>query len=107
MTQLWPSTGPTGDANTNRHSWHPLGARPAHPTRTVPDLRGTPLYVDDPPDSGTQWELCYRGIRRALAHQAITQTSSGRTVYRLVHTDCARRHPGAGAHDPDQHMHDA
>jgi RNA-directed DNA polymerase len=65
------------------------------------------LYVDDPPDSGTQWESWYRGIRRALAHQAITQTSSGRTVYRLVHTDCARRHPGAGAHDPDQHMHDA
>ena len=65
------------------------------------------LYVDDPPDSGTQWELWYRGIRRALAHQAITQTSSGRTVYRLIHTDCARRRPGAGAHDPDQHMHDA
>jgi RNA-directed DNA polymerase len=65
------------------------------------------LYVDDPPDSGTQWESWYRGIRRALAHQAITQTSSGRTDYRLVHTACARRHPGAGAHDPDQHMHDA
>jgi RNA-directed DNA polymerase len=65
------------------------------------------LYVDDPPDSGTQWELWYREIRRALAHQAITQTSSGRTVYRLIHTDCARRHPAAGAHDPDQHMHDA
>jgi hypothetical protein len=37
------------------------------------------LPVDDPPDSSTQWETWYRGIRTALAHQAITQTSSGPT----------------------------
>jgi len=65
------------------------------------------LYVDDPPDSDTQWESWYRGIRTALAHRAITDTSSGRTIHRLVHTDCARRHPGVGPHDPDQQMHDA
>jgi RNA-directed DNA polymerase len=65
------------------------------------------LPVDDPPDSCTQWETWYRGIRTALAHQAITQTSSGPTIHRLVHTDCARRHPGVRSHDPDQRMHDA
>jgi RNA-directed DNA polymerase len=65
------------------------------------------LYVDDPPDSSTQWETWYRGIRTALAHRAITNTGSGRTIYRLVHTDCARRHPGAGPRDPDQRTHDA
>ena len=65
------------------------------------------LPVDDPPDSCTQWETWYRGIRTALAHQAITQTSSGPTIHRLVHTDCARRHPGVRSHDPDQrHMPD-
>ncbi|MGZ5366002.1 MAG: reverse transcriptase domain-containing protein, partial [Mycobacterium sp.] len=30
------------------------------------------LHVDDPPDSATQWETWYRGIRTALAHRAIT-----------------------------------
>jgi RNA-directed DNA polymerase len=60
------------------------------------------LYVDSPPDSLTQWETWHRGIRKALAHQAITQLGSSRTIYRLVHLHCARRHPGAAAHDPDQ-----
>ena len=65
------------------------------------------LYVADPPDSCTQWETWYRGIRTAIAHRAITDNGSGRTIARLVHTDCARRHPGAGPHDPDQRLHDA
>ena len=49
----------------------------------------------------------YRGIRKALAHRAITEISSARTVYRLVHTDCARRQPGPVQHDPDQPTPDA
>jgi len=65
------------------------------------------LHVDDPPDSSTQWETWYRGIRTALAHRAITATSSGRTIHCLVHTDCARRHPDAAAHGPAQQPHDA
>ena len=65
------------------------------------------LHVADPPDSCTQWETWYRGIRTAIAHRAITDNGSGRTIARLVHTDCARRHPGAGPHDPDQRLHDA
>jgi RNA-directed DNA polymerase len=65
------------------------------------------LHTDDPPDSLTQWETWYRGIRKALAHRAITEISSARTVYRLVHTDCARRQPGPVPHDPDQPTHDA
>jgi hypothetical protein len=64
------------------------------------------LYVNHPPDSGTQWESWYRGIRTALAHQAITLTSSRRTIHRLIHADCAtpprRRHART-----DQQMHDA
>jgi RNA-directed DNA polymerase len=60
------------------------------------------LYVDSPPDSLTQWETWHRGIRTALAHKAITQTGSQRTLHRLVHVHCARRHPGAAAHEPDQ-----
>ena len=65
------------------------------------------LHTDDPPDSFTQWETWYRGIRKALAHRAITEISSARTVYRLVHTDCARRQPGPVQHDPDQPTPDA
>jgi RNA-directed DNA polymerase len=60
------------------------------------------LYVDRPPDSLTQWETWYRGIRKALAHQAITERGSGRTTRRLVHAHCARRHPDGQAQDPDQ-----
>lgn len=71
-------------------------------------LCGAPLlHVDDPPDSCTQWESWYRGIRMAIAHRAITATGSGRTIHRLIHTDCARRHPGAATHEPVQQMHDA
>lgn len=66
-------------------------------------LCGEPLlYVDRPPDSLTQWETWYRGIRKALAHQAITERGSGRTTYRLVHTHCARRPPNGQTQDPDQ-----
>jgi RNA-directed DNA polymerase len=65
------------------------------------------LHVDDPPDSSTQWESWYRGIHTALAHRAITDASNGRTIHRLVHTDCARRHPGAGPTTPTQQTHDA
>jgi len=60
------------------------------------------LYVDNPPDSLTQWETWYRGIRTAIAHKAITEHRSGRTTRRLVHVHCARRHPGNQAHDTDQ-----
>jgi len=66
-------------------------------------LCGQPLlYVDRPPDSLTQWETWYRGIRKALAHQAITERGSGRTTHRLVHTHCAQRHPDDQTQDPDQ-----
>jgi RNA-directed DNA polymerase len=66
-------------------------------------LCGQPLlYADDPPDSPTQWETWYRGIRKALAHQAITEHGSTRTTSRLVHAHCARRHPSEQAHDTDQ-----
>lgn len=66
-------------------------------------LCGEPLlYVDRPPDSLTQWETWYRGIRKALAHEAITERGSGRTTRRLVHAHCARRHPDGQAQDPDQ-----
>jgi RNA-directed DNA polymerase len=65
------------------------------------------LHVDDPPDSSTQWETWYRGIRTALARRAITDTSSGRTIHRLLHTDCARRHPSVDPTVPTQQQHDA
>lgn len=60
------------------------------------------LYVDRPPDSLTQWETWYRGIRKALTHKAIVEHDSGRTTRRLVHVHCARHHPGDQAHDTDQ-----
>ncbi|MGI8311755.1 group II intron reverse transcriptase/maturase [Saccharopolyspora hattusasensis] len=66
-------------------------------------LCGEPLlYADRPPDSPTQWETWYRGIRKAIAHKAIAEHGSGRTTRRLVHVHCARRHPGDQAHDTDQ-----
>jgi RNA-directed DNA polymerase len=59
------------------------------------------LFTDCPPDSLTQWETWYRGIRTALAHQAITEQNSTRTTSRLVHAHCARRHPDDQTHSPD------
>ena len=103
MTLPWPSTGPTGAVNADPHNWRRPGNAPCAPNTDAARCAREPLlHVDDPPDSCTQWETWYRGIRTALAHQAITQNGSGRTIHRLVHTDCARRHPGAGPHDPDQ-----
>jgi len=65
-------------------------------------LCGEPLlHVDRPPDSLTQWETWYRGIRKAIAHKAIAEHHSGRTTRRLVHVHCAR-HQIDQAHDPDQ-----
>lgn len=67
-----------------------------------PMCREPLLYVDDPPDSCTQWETWYKGIRKALAHQAITTHGSNRTTYRLLHAHCARRHPDDQPHGTDQ-----
>jgi len=60
------------------------------------------LYTDHPPDSSTQWETWYRGIRKALAHKAIIEHHNNRTTRRLVHLHCARRHLGDQAHDTNQ-----
>jgi RNA-directed DNA polymerase len=60
------------------------------------------LHTDRPPDSLTQWETWYAGIRKALAHRAITERGSSRTTPRLVHAHCARRQPDEQAHRPDQ-----
>jgi len=60
------------------------------------------LHVQDPPDSCTQWETWYRGLRKAIKYQAIALSSSTRTIPRLVHTDCLHRQPGEMRHDPDQ-----
>ena len=62
----------------------------------------TLLFTDSPPDSLTQWETWYRGIRKAMTHKAITERSSGRRTSRLVHAHCARRHPDDHAHGTDQ-----
>jgi RNA-directed DNA polymerase len=104
LTQYWadrrrkrrpPQLAPSWErALRTQHGRCPLCAQPL-------------LHVDDPPDSCTQWESWYRGIRTALAHQAITETSRKQTIHRLVHTDCARRHPDVGPHDTVQMMLDA
>jgi RNA-directed DNA polymerase len=39
------------------------------------------LFTDRLPDSPSQWETWYAGIRKAMTHQAITNTSSGRTKH--------------------------
>jgi RNA-directed DNA polymerase len=54
------------------------------------------LFADRPPDSPGQWEKWYAAIGKAMARQAITDTSTGRTKHRLVHAHCGRRHPGSG-----------
>ena len=60
------------------------------------------LFSNSPQDSLTQWETWYKGIRKALAHQAITERGSGPTTSRLVHAHCARRHPDDQTQHPDQ-----
>ena len=108
MTLPWLNTGPTDAANADPHNWPRPGNAPFAPSTDDARCAAQPLlYVANPPDSCTQWETWYRGVRTAIAHRAITDNGSGRTIARLVHTDCARRHPGAGPHDPDQRLHDA
>ena len=51
------------------------------------------LFADRAPDSPGQWETWYAATGKAMARQAITDTSTGRTKHRLVHAYCARRHP--------------
>ena len=51
------------------------------------------LFADRAPDSPGQWETWYAATGKAMARQAITDTSTGRTKHRLVHAHCARRHP--------------
>lgn len=51
------------------------------------------LFADRPPDSPDQWEIWYRTIGKAIAHKAIRQLD-GRTITRLVHAHCHRRHHG-------------
>ena len=58
-----------------------------------PLCREPPLFADRAPDSPGQWETWYAAIGKAMARQAITDTSTGRTKHRLVHAYCARRHP--------------
>jgi RNA-directed DNA polymerase len=57
------------------------------------------LFADELPDSPTQWESWYAGIRRAIGHRAVTLHDS-RTTRRLVHTHCARRHLDGSPHSP-------
>jgi RNA-directed DNA polymerase len=60
------------------------------------------LYADRPPETPKQWETWYRGIRKAIAHKAVTEHGNNRTTYRLVHVHCAKRQHSEQAHDPDQ-----
>jgi hypothetical protein len=108
MTPPWLNTGPTDAAKRRPPQLAPSWERSLRTQQGRCPLCAQPLlYVANPPDSCTQWETWYRGIHTAIAHRAITDNGSGRTIARLVHTDCARRHPGAGPHDPDQRLHDA
>jgi RNA-directed DNA polymerase len=86
----------------------PSWERDLRTQRGLCPLCGEPLlYADRPPDSPTQWETWYRGIRAAITHKAIVEHGSDRTTRRLVHVHCARRHPDADPHDTDQQTHDA
>jgi RNA-directed DNA polymerase len=67
-----------------------------------PLCKETLLYADRPPDSLDEWETWYKGIRKALAHQAIATDRTGYATTRLVHAYCARRQPDGPAHDTDQ-----
>jgi RNA-directed DNA polymerase len=57
------------------------------------------LFADHVPDSPSQWESWYAGIRKAIGHRAIT-SHNGRTTHRLIHTHCARRHLDDVRHKP-------
>ena len=57
------------------------------------------LFADHVPDSPSQWESWYAGIRKAIGHRAIT-LHTGRTTRRLVHAHCARRHLNDGSQNP-------
>jgi len=57
------------------------------------------LFTDHVPDSPSQWESWYAGIRKAIGHHAIT-LRNGRTTRRLIHAHCARRHRDGQTHNP-------
>jgi len=62
------------------------------------------LYHDQPPDSPDQWEMWFRDAPTATAYtQVAVPDADGHASdrYRLVHTDCYRRQPGAAAAGPD------
>lgn len=62
---------------------------------------GQPLPdADRPPDTPTQWETWYADLRHTVIYQ--TTTRGNRTTHRLVHTDCARSHPGDRTQPPDE-----
>ncbi|HTE67802.1 MAG TPA: reverse transcriptase domain-containing protein [Actinomycetes bacterium] len=51
------------------------------------------LDTTNPPDSPSHGEAWYATLRATLAFQTSTAGNGGRTVNRLVHTRCDRRHP--------------
>jgi RNA-directed DNA polymerase len=59
-----------------------------------PHCGGRLLDPDRYPDSPGQGEAWYAHVRTALTLQASAAPGGGRTRHRLVHTPCARRHPG-------------
>ena len=102
-TLPWPSIGPTGDAKRKPPQLTEPWERALRTQHGICPLCREPLlYVDNPPDSCTQWETWYKGIRTALAHKAITEHGRNRTTRRLVHAVCDRRHPDDQSHGTDQ-----
>lgn len=56
------------------------------------------LHADRTPQTPTEWEQWYRGLRKAMDHNAISLRQDGSThgpQLRLLHTHCHRRATGA------------
>jgi RNA-directed DNA polymerase len=99
LTQYWANRRRKRKPPQLAESWQ-RALRDQH--GQCPLCREPLLYTDRLPDSLRQWENWYAAIRKAMTHQAITEHTSGRTTYRLVHAHCARRHPGDTPHGTDQ-----
>lgn len=94
MILPWPSTGPTGGASRNPRNWPRPGRPPCGTSAGCARYAGncccSPTARQTPPGQRETW---YAATGKAMARQAITDTSTGRTKHRLVHAYCARRHP--------------
>jgi RNA-directed DNA polymerase len=90
LTQYWADRKRKQPAPQLADSWHKALRAQAG---TCPLCGNQLLEATNHPDSASQAETWYAALREALTFHASAARNGSRTINRLVHTRCARRHP--------------